>query len=459
VDAEANAGAGHVERYAKHVNPAFVRLLGTFGYGRVFTRARGTTLWDDAGREYVDMLAGFGAVNLGHNPADLLARMKEFLEDEAVNLVHTGPQVHAAWLAEELARLAGAPLEVALFSNSGGEAVEAALKLARAATGRSDILYAHGGFHGTGLGALSVMGHPRLRQTFEPLLPDCHAIPFDDLEALAAALGRHKPAAFVVEPIQAEAGVRIPRPGYLREAQELCRRKRCLLVLDEVQTGLGRTGKLFAYQHEDFVPDVLVLGKSLGGSMVPISATLTSRAIQELAYGTPAKFDLHGTTFSGNAFAARVARETLALLERRALSEAASEQGAFFLAQLRERVAGHPLVRDVRGRGLLIGIELGPTDASAFQRLAPALFDKVSTTVFGQWLALRLLERGIVCQPASQQWNVLRLEPPLTIERAAIVSTVDAIAGILREYQELGPLLKDVAARLREQYKEGWAFR
>jgi putrescine aminotransferase len=459
VDANADADAGHVERYAKHVNPAFVRLLGTFGYGRVFVRARGATLWDDAGREYIDMLAGFGAVNLGHNPAELLAKMKGFLDDEVMNLVHTGPQVHAAWLAEELARLAGAPLEVALFSNSGGEAVEAAIKLARAATVRSDILYAQGGFHGTGLGALSVMGHARLRQAFEPLLPDCHAIPFDDLEALRAALGRHKPAAFVVEPIQAEAGVRVPRPGYLREAQELCRSKGCLLVLDEVQTGLGRTGKLFAYQHEDLVPDIVVLGKSLGGSMVPISATLTSRAIQTRAYGTTAKFDLHGSTFSGNAFATRVARETLSLLARHALSDAAREHGAYFLARLRERVSGHPLVRDVRGRGLLLGLELGPTDANAFQRLAPALFGKISTTVFGQWLALRLLERGIVCQPASQQWNVLRLEPPLTIERAAIDTTVEAIAGILREYRELAPLMKDVARRLHEQYKEGWAFR
>ena len=165
-----------VAAYARHVNPAFVRLLGTFGYGRVFVRARGTTLIDDQGREYLDMLAAFGAANLGHNPPRLLERLKRCLDDEAMNLIHIGPQPHAAELARDLSALLAPPLEVSLFSNSGGEAVEAALKLARAASGRSAIVYAHGGFHGTGLGALSVLGHARLRKPFEPLLPDWPAV-------------------------------------------------------------------------------------------------------------------------------------------------------------------------------------------------------------------------------------------------------------------------------------------
>ncbi|HXK17357.1 MAG TPA: aspartate aminotransferase family protein [Polyangiaceae bacterium] len=445
--------------YERHMNPAFVKLLGTFGYGRVFVRGRGTSLWDDQGREYLDMLAGFGAVNLGHNPPALIERMVEFLRDDAVNLVHVGPQLHAAELARALAELAGPPLEISLFSNSGGEAVEAAMKLARAATGHRDFVYADGGFHGTGLGSLSIMGHERMRAAFEPLLPHCSAVPFGDLKALELALRGGNVAAFVVEPIQGEAGVVLPPSGYLAQAQELCRRHGALLVLDEVQTGLGRTGSMFAYQQHGFVPDLLVLGKSLGGSMVPLSATLTSREVHQRAYGTQAKFDLHGTTYSGNAFACRVGREVLLQLQQQDLCKQSAERGQYLLAALKRALDGHPLVREVRGAGLLVGIELGPTDSGLFQRVFSGVVESVSEKIFGQWLSVRLLERGIVCQPASQHWNVLRLEPPLTVSLAELDRTVSEISNLLAHYTKLGPLLKDVAGRLQEQFRGGWSFR
>jgi len=448
-----------VADYERYVNPAFVKLLGTFGYGRVFVRGKGSLLWDDQGREYLDLLAGFGAVNLGHNPEGLIARMVQFLKDDAVNLVHVGPQLHAAELARELARVVGPPLEITLFSNSGGEAVEAAMKLGRAATGRSHFVYAAGGFHGTGLGSLSIMGHTRLRAPFEPLLPNCQAVPFGNLEALEQALhGRHA-AVFVVEPIQAEAGVVVPPSGYLKAAQALCTKYGTLFVLDEVQTGLGRTGSLFAYQQQGFVPDVLVLGKSLGGSMVPLSATLTSREIHQRAYGSQAKFDLHGTTYSGNAFACRVGVEVLKQVEEQGLTQRSARLGALLLDRLQRALSGHPLVREVRGVGLLVGIELGPTDSGFFQRAFSSVVESVSEKVFGQWLAVRLLERGIVCQPASQHWNVLRLEPPLTISEAELERAVSETAELLRQYTGLSPLLKDVTARLSEQYRGGWSFR
>ncbi len=448
-----------VARYERYVNPAFVRLLGTFGYGRVFVRGQGSRLWDDAGREYLDLLAGFGAVNLGHNPPALLDRLRRHLEQDAVNLLHIGPQPHAAELAERLASLLPEPLEVSLFSNSGGEAVEAAIKLARAATRRSDIVYASGGFHGTGLGPLSVMGHARLRKDFEPLLPDCHEIPFAELEALERVLKAHKVAGVLLEPVQAEAGVVLPPAGYLEQAAALCRRHGALLLLDEVQTGLGRTGRLFAFEHSGVVPDVLILGKALGGSLVPISATVTSRELQQRAYGTAQKFDLHGTTYSGNALCCAVALGALELTVGQELAARAAALGARFALRLRERTAGHPLVRDVRGQGLLIGIELGPTDRGLLQKLFPGLVSALSEKVFGQWLAVRLLEKGFICQPASQQWNVLRIEPPLTVTEAELDRAEDAIAQTLAEYSELGPLLGDVARRLGEQYREGWGFR
>jgi putrescine aminotransferase len=448
-----------VADYERYVNPAFVRLLGTFGYGRVFVRGKGCSLWDDQGRRYLDLLAGFGAVNLGHNPEPLIERMIEILREDAVNLVHVGPQPYAAELARELARAASPPLEITLFSNSGGEAVEAAMKLARAATERSHFVYAEGGFHGTGLGSLSIMGHARLRAPFEPLLPNCEAVPFGDLDALERALHKRRAAAFVVEPIQAEAGVVVPPAGYLKAAQELCTRYGTLFVLDEVQTGLGRTGTLFAYEQHGFVPDVLVLGKSLGGSMVPLSATLTSREAHQKAYGSQAKFDLHGTTYSGNALACRLGLEVLKQVQQQGLAERSAQLGASLLDKLQRALSGHPLVRDVRGVGLLVGVELGPTDSGFFQRAFSGVVESVSEKVFGQWLAVRLLERGILCQPASQHWNVLRVEPPLTISEAELEHAVGEIGQLLGQYTKLTPLLKDVTARLTEQYRGGWSFR
>ncbi|HET9934445.1 MAG TPA: aminotransferase class III-fold pyridoxal phosphate-dependent enzyme, partial [Polyangiaceae bacterium] len=282
---------------------------------------------------------------------------------------------------------------------------------------------------------------------------------FGDLEALKRSLAENRAAAFVVEPIQAEGGVIMPPVNYLAEARALCKRRGTLFVLDEVQTGLGRTGSLFAYESAGVLPDALVLGKSLGAGMVALSATVTSRELWQKAYGSPEKFDMHGSTYSGNAFACRVGTEVLGELRTGDLVEATRVRGASFLEALRRALLGHPLVRDVRGAGLLVGIELGPTQSTLSQRVLPAMYESISQKVFGQWLALRLLERGIVCQPASQHWNVLRLEPPLTVTDEQLGRTVTEISALLAEYTSLGPLMKDVAQRLGEQYRGGWAFR
>jgi len=446
------------QKFAAHVNPSFVRLLGAFGYGRVYERAHGTTLWDSEGREYLDFLAAFGASNLGHNSPKLMGRVRAMLDDDAPALVHTGIAVHAAELGEAIARHT-APLSRCLFSTGGGEAVESAMKLARAATKRKAILYCKGGFHGLGLGALSIMGNGRLRDPFEPLLPECYEIPFDDLVSLEKTLLDKKPAAFVVEPIQGEAGVIVPKQDYLRAAQELCRKHGALLVLDEVQTGLGRTGTMFAYEQEGFVPDVLVLGKSLGGGLVPVSVAVTTPEIHDRAYGRVDRFDLHGATFSGWALGCRVALATLQIIEEDGLADAARARGEQLVERLRDAIGTHPFVKGVRGRGLLVAVELGPTKGSGILgRFLPGVVDVVSKRVFGQWLALRLLERGILAQPASQQWNVLKLSPPLTVTEAEVDRVVDTIADVLAEYTELRPLLTDVGQRLGSQFLSGWTF-
>lgn len=444
--------------FARHVNPSFMQLLGLLGYGRVFTRASDVWVWDSEGRRYLDCLAGFGSVNLGHNHPQLIARLHEVLDEQVLHFCHTGPAAGAAALAEALASRLAAPLEISLFASSGAEAVEAGLKLARAATGRSAFLSCDGGFHGTTLGTLSVMGTERMRQPFEPLLPNCHRVPFGDLDALERALKERRPAAFLVEPLQAEGGVVLPPSGYLAAAQALCTARGTILVLDEVQTGLGRTGTLFAHQAEGFVPDVLCLAKALSGGLAAVSVAVTSRALFDKAYGSTGRFDLHSSTYQGNAFSCAAALKTLEIIDEQQLVARSAERGAQLLAGLQERLRGHPLVKDVRGRGLLVGIEFGPTGTSWLDKVAPALVDKVSEGMFGQWVAVKMLEAGILCQPASSRWNVLRLAPPLTISAREIASTVEAVGGILDEYRSIAPIVADVTRRAGSQWRAGWRF-
>jgi putrescine aminotransferase len=427
------------EKYARHVDPAFVKLLGVLGYGRTFTRASGAWIEDDSGRKYLDLLAGFGSVNIGHNHPRLVAHLRAFFDAEPLNLNHTGVAEQPALLAEELARTAP-PLDAALFSNSGAEAVETAMKLARAATKRERIVYCEGAYHGLTFGTLSVSAVKRMRAPFEPLLPGCTAIPFDDLGALERALDRNT-AAFIVEPIQIEGGVRFPRDGYLRAARELCAKRGALLVLDEVQTGLGRTGAMYAFQHEGATPDVLVLAKSLGGSIAPIGVTLTTRGVQRKAFGSMRTFDLHGSTFAGNAFACAAARETLRILDDEDLVARSCSLGNEWLSALRARLDRHPLVAGVRGRGLLLAIELRAPD------------------VAGQWLALAMLERGLIVQPASQAWNVLRLEPPLTITAEELSHATNVIGEVFDANRSVAPMLARTGIRAAAQFLNRGRFR
>ncbi len=291
------------------------------------------------------------------------------------------------------------------------------------------------------------MGEDRLRAPFEPLLAGCTRVAFGDVEALESALATRRHAGFVVEPIQCEGGVVLPPKGYFEAAARLCRKHGTLLIVDEVQTGLGRTGEMFA---TEVVPDVLVLAKALSGSIAPIAATLTTRKLHRRAYGATERFDLHGSTFAGGAFSCVAALETLRIIEDEGLVARSDQLGALLLDELRRRVGEHPLVRDIRGRGLLIGLELGPED--------PGWRRKLSEKVLGQWIALRLLERGVVCQPCAHRWDVLKIEPPLTIDRERVVESAAAIEEVLGDYQGIGAVLRDVTKRLGGQFLRRWSF-
>ena len=450
-----------IDAYARHVNPAFMRLLGVLGYGRVFTRAEGNHVFDAEGRRYLDLLAAFGACPLGHNHPALRAALLACFDASPLFFSHVGPSPAAARCAQMLVERAGGDLSICLFSNGGAEAVEAGLKLARAATGRPGFLSCRGAYHGLGLGTLSVMDDARLRGPFEPLLPGCETVPFGDLPALDAALRTKRHAAFVVEPILGEGGAVLPPPGYLAEAGALCRKYGTLLVLDEVQTGLGRTGAMFAYQGlgaERCAPDVVCLAKALGGGALPIGATLVRPEWHRKAYGSMERFDLHGATFAGNALSCAAACATLTVIDAEGLVAAAAHRGEALRDGLAQRLAGHPLVRGVRGRGLMIGVELGPVDTAGLARLAAPLRAVVSEKLLGQWIALRLLESGVIAQPASQAWDVLKLTPPLTLTDADVATAIETLGDVFDACRDVSSVLAAAAARIGRNALRGFAF-
>lgn len=315
-----------LETYRHNVNPGWANLQALLDMDLHFVKAQGCSVWDEDGNRYLDFVGGFGSLNLGHNHPAVL---------EALRKVETVPVMlqcslgkFAAVLAHNLVQIAPSGLRNCWFCSSGTEAVEGSLKLARIYTGKKDFIYTLGGFHGKSLGSLSVTGRKKYQEPFEPLIPGCIPVPFGDTDALEKALKENNAAAFIVEPIQGEGCIIVPPPGYLREARKLCTLYNTLLILDEIQTGLGRTGKMFACQHEDVVPDVLVLSKSLGGGVVPIGGYITTAEIMKKAYGGSMDRGLMLTsTFGGNAHSAAAAIAAVETIVKENLPHEAEVKG------------------------------------------------------------------------------------------------------------------------------------
>lgn len=411
----AEARRGHQD----HINPTLVEALALLGYGRDFVRARGFHLWDDKGEEYLDFLAGYGSVPLGHNHPEVIDAIDEALRSSSPNFLQIAPQPLASALAARLARLAPGDLSMAYLMSSGSEAVEGAMKLARAVTRRERFVSAARGYHGTTIGALSITGGKRSRAPFEPLLPGCAIVPFGDVDAIEAELRQRDVAAVVLEPMQAEGGMRPPPPDYLRDVARLAKRYGSMFILDEIQTGLGRTGTMFACEQEGVEPDVIVVGKALSGGLVPASAYVTRRALWERAYGSLDRYDAHCSTFTGGSLACAAALATLEIIERDRLPSRAASLGERLGEKLRASVGKHPLVREIRGRGLLYGIELRAPKAA------------VAADLIGGWATVGLIERGIVAQVAAHASEVIRAEPPLTVGEPEIDQFVAALEDTL----------------------------
>ncbi|MEW6736539.1 MAG: aminotransferase class III-fold pyridoxal phosphate-dependent enzyme [Acidobacteriota bacterium] len=400
--------------YGRHVNPPLAQFLSLSGRDQHFVKAAGCYLITDQGESYADWIAGMGSLNLGHNHPRLIDCITKHISAGTPNLFIENLNPFAGMLAKQLVHSLGEDFATCFFSNSGTEAVEAAIKLAIAATGRRMIVYCQDGYHGTTLGALSMMAQGVYRERFEPLLPSFQAIPFGDLAALQTALSE-QPAAFVLEPIQIEAGLRILPHGFLAAAKAMCREQGTLLVLDEVQTGLGRTGSLCAFQQEGAAPDILVLAKSLGGGLVPIGAMVAGPGLFARAYGDYRACEIHNSTFGGNALACQVALATLSIIEQRDFLVTVSERGEQLNHLLTNTLSEHPLVAGITMRGLLGGIKLRDLDHPWFSWQNLGIDDFANMPIVGPLLVHRMYRRKVLVQVCGHDWNTIRIEPPLIV--------------------------------------------
>jgi ornithine--oxo-acid transaminase len=445
------------ERYAlhtRHLNEQMVRVLKTIGYDVGFRSGRGQYLYDRDGDRYLDLLSGFGVFAIGRNHPFLRDALKSVLDSDLPNLVQMDVSALAGVLAERL--LGRVPhLEKVFFANSGTEAVEAALKFARAATGRARIVYCGHAYHGLTYGALSLVGDGIFRDGFGPLLPDCVEIPFNDLAALDKALASRQVAAFVVEPIQGK-GVNLPDDGYLQGVQELCRKYGTLFVADEIQTGIGRTGRFLAVEHWGVEPDMVLLAKSLSGGHVPVGAVLTRKWVFDKVFSRMDRAVVHGSTFAKNDLAMAAGLATLDVIEQEGLIENAARKGER-LGKAFEAMAGrHELVKTVRAKGLMIGIEFGQPNAFKLKMAWNAL-EAVNSGLFCQLITIPLFkEHKVLTQVAGHGIHTIKLLPPLTITDAdcqwietafdAVIADAHRVPGAI---WSLGRTLADHAIRAR----------
>ncbi len=402
-----------------YLNPQIGRILRTLGFDKVWTGGEGAHLIDADGERYLDLFGGYGVFAIGRNHPQAIAAIEQVLAVRTGNLPQLGVTLLSGVLAEQL--LARAPRSVGAMvpASSGTEAVEASIKISRAATGRARVLYAEHAFHGLTLGSLSLNGGVEFREGFGPLLPGCDAVGFGDLEALALELARGDVAAFIVEPIQGK-GVNLPAPDYLPAAQRLCREAGTLFVCDEVQTGIGRTGRFLALEHWGLEPDLICVAKALSGGFVPIGAVLVSRQAFERVFDGMERAVRHGSTFGGNDLAAAVALATLRVLDEEQLVARAELMGALLLELTRPLVERFEVVRDVRGLGLMWAIEFGPPAGASARRLWEGV-ERRQPGLFSQLITVPLFhEHKIFCQVAGHHMNVIKALPALTIEESEV---------------------------------------
>jgi acetylornithine/succinyldiaminopimelate/putrescine aminotransferase len=434
--------------HARYLNRQTPRVLHAIGFDKVYEGAEGACFVDADGERYLDFLAGFGVFGVGRNHPVVRQALHDLLDRRVADMVQMDTPLLPGLLAERL--VARAPgLDRVYFCNSGAEAVEAALKFARCATGRPRILYCDHAFHGLTAGALSVNGADEFRSGFEPLLPDT-CIPFGDVESLERELRRGDVAAFIIEPVQGK-GVHVPPPGYLRDAERSLRRAGALLICDEVQTGIGRTGRFFAYEHEGVDPDIVTVAKALSGGYVPVGATMARQWIFDKVYSSMDRVLVHDSTFGGNAMAMTAGLASLSIVDDEGLVENAARMGQLIQSGLRDLVARYELLADVRGRGLMIGLEFGKP-RSLRLRGGWSMLQTARRGLFAQMVVGQLFQRHhILTQVAGDHMDVIKLLPPLIIGEAEVRWFLDAFADVMDQAHQGSGIVWDFGRTLVKQ--------
>ena len=421
--------------YKDYVNPQWVTLLNLLGMNVKYERCLGCELFTKDGRRVLDFLSGYCVHNTGHNHPYIIQALKDEMDRCGPAMLQSHVPETTGDLARRLCELSGGKLEKVCFGSSGSESVEAAIKFARATTGRAGIVYANSSFHGLTAGALSLMNDAFWREGFGPLLPETHGVPYGDIAALETAVAKKHYAAFIVEPIQAEGGIHVPARAYLRQAQELCRRTGTLFVLDEVQTGMYRSGTFLAAHQFNVQPDMVVLAKALSGGLIPVSAVLMTNKIHRAVYSSLKRAIVHTSTFSENSLSMRAGLAALDVLQDEQLGPHALHLGELFRAKLRHELAGFDMVNEVRGMGLLNGIEFVPPKKLAFRALYEA-FHEIHPAMFGQIVVMRMFrEKGILTQICGNNFMVLKAAPPLMVTSEQLDEFVEAIRDVVEMAQ------------------------
>jgi ornithine--oxo-acid transaminase len=437
-DAVARAGET-LDLAARHLDSSLVDVLGILGFDQEYVSAQGSHLYDASGRAYLDFHTGEGFASLGHNHPDVREVLQATLAADLVDGVQLHYSALAGMLAEALSQRLPRGLDAVFFASTGAEAVDSAMKFARAATGRPRLISCDSSFHGVTLGPLSLVGDEFFKEGFGPLLPGCARVPFGDLTRLEAELRAKDVAAFIVEPIQGRM-VTLPPPGYLKAAQELCRRYGTLFVVDEIQTGLGRTGKWFALEHWGIEPDFVLVGKALSGGYMPVAAMVTTREIYDRAVGTLERSYVHQSTFGRNRLSMAAGLATLRIIERDRLVEHAERMSTVLRDGLAELQQRYEMVKEVRGRGLMIGIELH-APSSRVARMNWRLIHLASEGLFPQLIVIPLhRDHGVITMAAGKN-DVIKLLPPLTLSEPEAGSFLEALDAVLADCH--GPASKN----------------
>ncbi|MGH9045539.1 MAG: aspartate aminotransferase family protein [Acidimicrobiales bacterium] len=427
----------HGENFDLHrrfMNPQLARVLNTLGLDRFYVSAQGCYLTDDRGESYLDMLSGFGVYALGRSHPGLKAALHEALDLDLPNMVQLDCALLPGVLAEALVKRCHPGIQRVFFCNSGSEAVEGAIKFARATTGRNRVLYAEHAFHGLTTGALSMNGGTGFKRGFGKLISST-PVPFGDIEAATRELYRADVAAFVVEPVQGK-GVNLAQPEYWRELQEVCRRYGTLLVTDEVQTGLGRTGRFFCHEHWGLEPDIITVSKALSGGFVPVGAVLCTERVYMSVFSSMDRAMVHSSTFGRNQLAMVAGLATLDALDQEHLVANAESTGASFMAKLRPLVERYEHFAEVRGLGLMIGLEFARPKTPSLRRRFDAV-ERLRPGLFSQALVVPLFERHhILTQVAADNVNVIKLLPPLIAGDKEVDHFVEALDDVLQEAQK-----------------------